>query len=145
MSEDTPNGRTEDLAPASDDPQEGVAALQSRAADLEQQLAVRLQELENRNAEMKGLREQLSGAAFKYRALLLAGNPEVPQELVAGDSIPEVEASFQAAREVVGRIKKQLEARMAADRVPPGAPARSAPDLSQLSPREKIAHALAQR
>lgn len=145
MSEDTSNKEAQQDGP------EAAAALgngghvEERTAELERQLSARQQDLEKREAELKGLGEQLSVAVTKYRGLMLAGSPEIPAELVSGKTIAEIEASFQAAREVVGRIRKQLEARLAAERVPPGAPARSAPDLSQLSPREKIAHALAQR
>ena len=148
MSEDNGTSRSQGAAggeQGGDSPEARMARLEGRTAELEQQLLARQQELDKRNADLKGLSEQVSAGAAKYRGLLLAGNPEVPQELVAGKTIAEVEASFQSAKEMVGRIKRQLEAKMASERVPTGAPARGAPDLSQLSPREKIAHALSQR
>ena len=39
---------------------------------------------------------------------------------------------------MVERVRSQLEAQASPERVPLGAPARSAPDLSALSPQEKI-------
>jgi len=92
--------------------------------------------------EMGSLRQQLSSATQKYRALILAGAPEVPEELVIGETPDEVDASFAAARELVERVRRQLEAKAAVERVPAGAPIRSGPDLSALSPVEKIAYAL---
>ena len=69
----------------------------------------------------------------------------MPEELVRGDTPEEVETSFAAARQVVERIKQKLEAQTGAERVPAGAPARGLPDLSSLSPAEKIAYGLARR
>ena len=92
--------------------------------------------------EMASLRQQLSSATQKYRALILSAAPEVPEELVKGETPDEVDASFAAAREMVDRVRRQLEAKAAAERVPAGAPARTPPDLSGLSPVEKIAYAL---
>ena len=95
---------------------------------------------------MARLRQDLALATAKYRALLLQANPEVPEELVAGDTVEAVEASFLAAREVVEKVRSRLEARLAAEpRIGAGAPPRGAADLSALSPREKIAFALGRK
>jgi hypothetical protein len=73
---------------------------------------------------------------------MLASAPEIPEELIQGDTVEEIDTSVIRAREVVERVRRQLEANRAKDRVPTGAPARTGVDLSALSPREKIAHAL---
>ena len=91
------------------------------------------------------LKGNLAQAVGKYRTRLLAESPEVPEELVRGDTPEEVDASFAAARQVVERIKQRLETQTSAERVPAGAPARGLPDLSSLSPAEKIAYGLARR
>lgn len=91
------------------------------------------------------LREDLAAALQKYRASLLASAPEVPEEMVQGDTIQELEKAFARARGVVERVRNELEAKASRERVPPGAPARSAPDLSSLSPQEKIAYGLSKR
>ena len=62
-----------------------------------------------------------------------------------GDTLAEVEESFTQARQVVERVRNQLEARTYHERIPTGAPTRASASLSTLSAREKIAHALAQR
>lgn len=108
----------------------------------EEQLAGEVEGIGGIEEEMASLRQQLSSATAKYRALILAAAPEVPEELITGETPDEVDASFAAAREMVERVRRQLEAKAAAERVPAGAPARTPPDISGLSPVEKIAYAL---
>ena len=92
--------------------------------------------------EAAALRQGLEAAAGSVRRLLLAAAPEVPEELVQGATPEEVERSYGTALAMVGRIKAKLEAQSQAGRLPAGAPLRRAPDLSALSPQEKIALAL---
>ena len=138
------NEETKELEGAeSPDPLEGrIAELEGELAQLQQSMAIREEEVEG---EVAALKEKLSSAADKYRALILAGAPEVPEELVKGETPDEVEASFAAAFETVEKVRRQLEAKAQAERVPAGAPARTPPDLGALSPSEKIAYALATR
>ena len=118
------------------------------SAELER-LQAQLNQLETQRADyeaqMVALRGNLAQAVGKYRSRLLAESPEVPEDLVKGDTPEEVDASFAAARRVVERIKERLETQTNIERVPAGAPARSLPDLSSLSPAEKIAYGLARR
>jgi hypothetical protein len=109
--------------------------LQVRIAQLEQGIA-------SRDSEMAAIKESLSGAVAKYRAVLLATAPEVPAELVKGESIAEIDASLEQARGIVSKVRQQLEAEAEANKVPAGAPERTPQDLSALSPAEKIAYAL---
>lgn len=102
--------------------------------------------------EAESLREQLAGtsgtargAAERYRDLVVRTEPELPAELIVGDSIDAVDASVEAARAMVGRVRSHIEAQAQAGRVPAGAPPRSAPDLSVLTPEQKIRHGLAAR
>ena len=96
-------------------------------------------------SEADALRAQLAHAARRYRELLLAGAPEVPAELVTGATIEEVDVSFAAARGVVAEVRRRIEEQAGAEHVPAGAPPRAAPDLSGLSPAEKIAYALSRQ
>ena len=115
--------------------------LEERDAELAQVKAT----LEQRDAEAEALRHQLASATARYREALLASAPEVPEELVSGATPEEVEASLAQARQMVERIRSHIEAQLAEQRVPTGAPIRSAPDLSGMSAQEKIAYALSQR
>ncbi len=98
-----------------------------------------------RTQEATELQGRLREAAARYRQLVLAQAPEVPSELVAGESIEEVEESLERARRTVAQVRDRLEAQARSERVPTGAPARGQPDLSALSPAEKIAQGLRQR
>ena len=95
-----------------------------------------------REAQVAQLRQALSEAAAKYRLLLLASAPEVPQELVTGNTIEELDASMATAQSVVAQVRQNLESHRDRERVPAGSPARGTPDLAGLSPRDKIAYAL---
>jgi len=112
------------------------------AAELEGRVGQLEQSLHERDGEIAQLRSRLAIGAAKYRQAMLASAPEVPEELVQGESIEEVETSLARAKGIVERIRGQLEARMVSERVPAGAPPRTAPDLSSLSPAEKIAYGL---
>ncbi len=122
-------GETMDIPPTTEKPPAGPEA--PHAVD-----AVALLQ------ETASLRDRLALAVGKYRVAVLARFPEVPQELVSGDSVEAVDVSLAAARGVVDRVRAQLEARAAAERVPAGAPPRSLADVASLSPGEKIAYAL---
>jgi len=108
------------------------------AEDLEARIKELEANLQTKEEEMAQIKSQLQTAAAKYRLLLLSAAPEIPEELVKGESIEEVEATFKAAREVVDRVKTNLQTKLLAERVPPGAPPRTPIDLSTLSPKEKI-------
>jgi len=77
-------------------------------------------------------------AAGRYRDLVLAHDPSLPADLIAGDTIEALDAAVERARQTVAQVRQHLEAQVQAQRVPAGAPVRAAPDLSDLSPAEKI-------
>jgi len=107
--------------------EERAAAHQERVAGLE--------------GELSTAREQVREASARYREALLSASPEVPADMVAGESVEEVEASLAAARQTVSQVRQHLESQAQAGRVPAGAPPRSASgglDLSALTPEEKI-------
>ena len=109
--------------------------LQVRIAQLEQDIA-------SRDSELTATKQSLSGAVTKYRAAVLARVPSIPQELVKGESLDEVDASLELARGIVSKVRQQLEVEAEANKVPTGAPPRMPQDLSALSAAEKIAYAL---
>jgi septation ring formation regulator EzrA len=139
--------------------QESLADREARAAHVESQLAEARAELaqvrsesEAREAELAGLREreqslaaQVQEAAQRYRALALQQAPELPEELVTGDSVDAIDEALQQARETVSKVRGHLESQAQAGRVPVGAPARSGPDPSSLSSDDKMRLGLQQR
>jgi len=109
--------------------------MQARIAQLEQGIA-------NRDGELTAIKQSLSGAVAKYRAAVVASAPGIPQELVKGESLDEIDASLEVARGIVSKVRQQIEVEAEANKVPTGAPPRMPQDLSALSPAEKIAYAL---
>lgn len=116
--------------------------LEAEIENANAKLKAHVTELTGRDKELSDLRGKLGGVAIKYRQLILSGSPEVPDELVKGETIEEIEASFANAQKVVERVKQGLNGKQQRERVPAGAPTRSPVDLSAMSPQEKIVYAL---
>jgi chromosome segregation ATPase len=125
--------------------QEQQSQLSASLREAEAQLAARDEELAALRQEVEALRASLKAAASKYRDALLASQPEVPPDLVTGETVEEVDQQLEAALRMVAQLRGHLETQAQALRVPSGAPARRAPDLSALSPTEKIVHGLSQQ
>ena len=137
---------TEEMTMVEPAGQDGEAAEAATAPDEAQaELAELRSALEQRDQEIESLRSRLASATARYREALLAAAPEIPEEMVVGESPEEVEASLAGARQMVERVRGQIESQIADERVPSGAPVRGAQEFSGMSSREKIAHALAQR
>ena len=126
--------------------------VESQLAGLRQELSQAREETQVREQELAGLTErgaaleaQVRSAAERYRELALERSPELPQELVAGETVEEIDQAIERARETVAKVRGHLESQAQAGRVPVGAPVRSGPDLSALSAEEKIKQGLQQR
>jgi len=115
-----------------------IAGERQQIEEMNGRLAESQAELANTQEEQQALQARLQAAAGKYRQVLLTAAPELPQDLVGGDSIEEVEASAERARQTVRQVRERLESQALAGRVPTGSPPRGAPDFSALSPIEKI-------
>ncbi len=112
--------------------------LQGRIEQLEEGIA-------SRDSELTALKDSLTGAVAKYRAAVMDSAPGVPEELLKGETVEEIDASLELAQGIVAKVRQQFESDVTARSVPAGAPPRTPPDLSALSPGEKIAHALARQ
>ena len=88
-------------------------------------------------ADEETLRTHLATAVAAYRRAVLATDPDLPDELVAGSTVAEVDAAVERARSVVARLKEQIRTNDA-QRVPAGSTGRTPLDPASLSPREKI-------
>jgi len=129
-----------------------LAEKSSRISELEQAIATRddqiaalTQSLAELELKLTELNNRLSQAVASYRALVIKSNPGVPEELITGDSIEAIDKSLEDAQNLVGKVRKELEAEIAGARVPAGAPLRTPIDLSGLSPKEKIQYAIGER
>ena len=124
---------------------EEQSQLSASLLEAETQLAARDEEMAALRQEVEGLQASLRAAASKYRTVLLASQPDVPPDLVSGETVEEVDQQLEAALRMIAQLRDHLESQAQAVRVPTGAPARRAPDLSALSPAEKIVHGLSQQ
>jgi DNA repair exonuclease SbcCD ATPase subunit len=119
--------------------------LSASLGEAQAQVAARDEELAGLRQEAEALQASLKAAASKYRDVLLAGRPDVPPDLVSGETVEEVDQQLDAALRMVAQLRSHLESQAQALRVPTGAPARRAADLSALSPGEKIAYGLSRQ
>ena len=112
----------------------------------EQELASLKASLEEKDTQLASTAETLSQAVERYRASLVAANPEIPQEMIAGEAIADIDISLEKAKALVEKVASSLERRREeearATSVPTGAPERSSPDFSSMSAREKIEYAI---
>jgi uncharacterized coiled-coil protein SlyX len=124
---------------------EALAAKEQRIAELEQALSTKDEQIMALTQSAAELEESLAQAIASYRALVVKYNPSVPEEQISGDSIEAIDASLASAQALINRVRQELEAEMAAARIPAGAPLRTPADLSALSPRDKIQYAIGER
>ena len=94
--------------------------------------------LDTASAEVVSLKESRTEAIDACRDALRLAHPELPPDLIKGESIQELTDSVSCAQALVEKVRAALEQERAATRVPAGAPVDSGPDLSGLSAREKI-------
>jgi uncharacterized coiled-coil protein SlyX len=119
-----------------------IIELEQAVADRDGEITILRQSEVESGEELKTLGNTLADAVASYRALVIQANPGVPEELITGDSIETINQSLESAQNLVSRVKEGLEAEASRARVPAGAPERTPPDLSALSPREKIQYAI---
>lgn len=126
-----------------------AVALKSRITELEKTLSDRDTELTAVKKSVGELQEKIAntGAALTetvegYRALVLQTNPGVAEELIVGEGISAINESLAKAKSLIGKVRQSVEKDIARARVPIGSPGRQTPDLSALSPREKIHYAI---
>jgi hypothetical protein len=91
--------------------------------------------LELREADLAAANESNRLAVERLRAALLALEPALTAEMLAGETVEELEASFEAARETLGRMRETVR-REQARPVSAGAPGRHT--SGPLTPLEKI-------
>lgn len=120
--------RLDELEQALAGKEEEISTLKETAAETEERLT--------------SLNKSLNEAVASYKGLVIGANPEVVEELITGDTIESVDESLEQARNLVSKVRQGLETEISLAKVPAGAPERTSPDLSALSPREKIQYAM---
>jgi uncharacterized coiled-coil protein SlyX len=150
--EELENSRTAQLEEIIAEKERELAEKSSRISELEQAITSRdnqidalKQSVAGTEARLTEVEDSLSQAISSYRALVIKSNPDLPEELITGDSIEEIDRSLASAQALIDRVMEQLETKIAGARIPAGAPLRTLADLSALSPKEKIQYAIGER
>ena len=119
-----------------------LSEAEARLRQLEREVADRDNQLEALGQAMAESDRALAQAVSAHLTSVVRANPDVPDELITGDTIEAIDRSLENARSLISRVKQGLEAEASRTRVPAGAPQRMPPDLSALTPREKINYAI---
>ena len=145
-----------------DELREELVGARAETERLAEELADRAARTQTLAEEMASLRPELEAArqeaaqarsaaeadarrlAERYRAALVQAAPDVPPDLIRGESVEALDRSLVTAREMVERVREQMQAQTAA-RIGAGSPVRGAPDTSALSPAEKIRLGISER
>jgi hypothetical protein len=121
-----------------------AALAKAEATDAEQ--AAQAEELAAARLQLDAERAQTRAAVGRYRDAVLAAEPELPPELVAGETLDEVDGSLDAARRAVAQIRERLTVEeQASGGFFAGAPARSGPTSAGMWTAEKIVAGLEER
>lgn len=139
--------RAEQELPESE--QDESAEVRSRVTELERVVIEKdgeIDRLKHTGEELeercRTLEESLTNAVTGYKTLVIKSNPEIIEDLIEGDTIESINESLEKAKDLVSRIRQGVETEISTIKVPAGAPERSSPDLSTLSPAEKIRYAI---
>ena len=101
---------------------------------------------ESQTQELTTASAALESAVGAYKDVVLKANPLLPTDMLQGLTIDEVNTSLERALNVVGHISDGLKAQQQnladADKIPPGAPQRTGPDVSSMTTKEKINYGL---
>ena len=121
---------------------EKIAGLEKAVADKDGEIGALKQSLDESGKKLEETGKSLAVAVAAYKELAVNANPGPVAVMIKGDTIEEIKESVASARALVERVKQEIGAENARVRVPAGAPQRTAPDLSTLSPREKIKYGM---
>jgi len=116
-----------------------LAEKDKRIAELQASLNVVQQASEAAATELSQVKEAQAKAVSKYLEAARALHSTIPEGVIVGQTIEEIDASVEKAKAIADAVKATLEAQAKEAKVPAGAPARGEISLEGLSPREKIA------
>ena len=119
-----------------------ITGLEQVVASKDSEITLLKQAIAESDQKLAAINETLTQAIAGYKSLVVETSPEIPAEIITGDTIEAINESLENARALVDRVKKGIEEEASKTRVPAGAPQRAPLDLSVLSPREKIQYAI---
>ena len=121
-----------------------IAELEAQVTEFTTQLEAKAQEAQASAADLATVKEAKDVAVAKYLNMAKALNPNIPEGILSGETIEEIDASVEKGKAIVEAVKKAMEAEAATARVPAGAPTRGGIPTEGMSPREKIAAGIQQ-
>jgi len=124
--------------------EEAMAEKDAKLAELEAALSEAKQGSEASATELASVKEARDQAVSKYLGMAKASNPQVPQDIISGETIAEIDASVEKGKGLVASVKKTLESETAAAKVPAGAPTRGE-TTEGMSNKDMIAAGLRQK
>ena len=131
------------LTPPPPAPATAEVDVAARIAALDAEKAAALEEAKQRQADLIALQGSHDSAVTAYRNLLISTNPAVfSEDCLPGVTIQEIEASAKKVNDIAAKVRAQLQADIKAVIVPAGAPERTGPDTSAMSPHDKIKYAI---
>jgi len=125
--------------------EEAIAEKDAKLTELETALSEAKQGSEASTAELASVKEARDQAVTKYLGMAKALNPTVPEGIIVGGTIEEIDASIEKGKALVSSVKQSLESEASAAKVPAGAPTRGTISLEGMSPRDKIAAGIQQK
>jgi len=120
-------------------------ALRAERSNLQASLSEAKQGSEAAVAELSQVKETNTQAIAKYLDAVRLANTTIPQDIIAGETIEEIDTSVEKGKAIVESVKKAMEAEASQAKVPAGAPTRGEISLEGLTPREKIAAGIQQK
>ena len=113
--------------------------LEEQLNGLTQQLEGKTKEMEEAAAKLANVSGSLDTAVAKYLGVAKALNPSVPEDIIGGGTVEEIDAAVEKGKAIVEAVRTAMEAEAAAGKVPAGAPERGGIGTEGMTPREKIA------
>jgi septal ring factor EnvC (AmiA/AmiB activator) len=121
---------------------EAISEKDARLAELETALSEAKKESEALTASLKEARDQ---TVTKYLTIAKTLNPTIPQDIIVGETIEEIDRSIEKGKALVASVTQYLESEASKAKVPAGAPTRGTISFEGMSPKEKIAYGIQQK
>ncbi len=122
-----------------------LAEREARISQLERNLSDLRHGSESLASELTQLKDAHAKAVAKYLEAARLANPAIPGDVIAGNTVEEIDASVKKAQSIAESVRRSLESQGKEAKVPAGAPTRSGISTDALSPRGKIALGLQQK
>lgn len=119
-----------------------ILKLEQERADRDSEIAALKQAMKDTEDRINEINDNLAQAVAAYKERVIQGNPGVPADMIAGETVEEIDESLEKALVLIEKVRQEIEAEASKMRIPGGAPQRKPIDLSGLSAREKIRYAI---